>query len=315
MQKSGDIGRLQPPVAGSVLLGNSPPHHTVPPPPPRPLLERGAIGKGSVSENLRDREVGFRRVCGLHSIIKIQNFMKRIQGIVILGVLLFTSVGLSAQKWKSGIEGEGKKVTKTLDLPPIHSVHLNVSGDVLLSQGSAQEVRVEAQANIIENLRTEVQDGVWEIKFKKSVRNYDGLVIHITVPTLKEVAISGSGEVKSRTPFKGLDDLRLTISGSGDLEMEVEARRLRATISGSGDMDLAGSATEAEMEISGSGDISAYDLRTEACRVNLVGAGNCRVWAEQELNATLSGAGDISYKGSPRVKSQISGAGDVVARN
>ncbi len=233
-----------------------------------------------------------------------------------LGVLLFSAVGLSAQKWKSGgIEGEGKKITKTLDLPAFHSIHLNVAGDVVLSQGSPQEVRVEAQANIIENLRTEVKDGVWEIKFKKSVRNYDGLVIHITVPTLKEVAIGGSGEVRSATPFKGLEELRLAISGSGDLEMEVEAQRLWASISGSGDMDLAGSAAKADMEVTGSGDISAYDLRTDACKVNLVGAGNCRVWAEQELIATISGAGDIYYKGTPRVKSQISGAGDVVARD
>ena len=85
-------------------------------------------------------------------------------------ILLFTSSACT-QNWSpgTGINGEGPKVMKTLDLASFDGLSLAISADVMVKQGSAQSVKIEAQQNIIDNLKKEVKDGVWKISFNKNV--------------------------------------------------------------------------------------------------------------------------------------------------
>ncbi|MBK9013794.1 MAG: hypothetical protein IPM82_06730 [Saprospiraceae bacterium] len=69
-------------------------------------------------------------------------------------ILLFASSACT-QNWSSGpgITGEGPKVTKTLDLASFDGLSLAISADVMIQQGSSQSVKIEAQQNIIDNLK------------------------------------------------------------------------------------------------------------------------------------------------------------------
>ncbi len=231
--------------------------------------------------------------------------------------LLFSFLAIqscTAQNWYgSKVSGEGPIVTRSLDIPSFEGIHLTLPGEIYLRQGNVQSVEVQGQDNIIALLEREVNGGVWKIKTERGVRNAKKLKFHIVVPNLREVKVSGSGDIKSENTFRNLGDLRLEISGSGDIQFEFEGKEVEARISGSGDMELEGSAQRIGMSISGSGDIDALDLVSEEASIRISGSGDVSIHCQEMLEVRTSGSGDVHYRGQPRVSSKISGSGNLVS--
>lgn len=233
---------------------------------------------------------------------------------LLLGLLLMGST-LSAQGWGWGIKGEGAVVRKKIKLESLEGISLSISCNVYLTQGDHQSVEVEGQENIIQNISRKVENGNWKIRFEESVRGYEKLNIYITLPHLKQVGVSGSGDVVGKSKFS-TEDVHLAISGSGDIRLELVAKDVQATISGSGDIGLSGKCGNLGITMSGSGGVSAGNLLARNVKVTISGSGDVDVHAEESLNATVSGSGDIRYGGNPpNVKSRISGSGDVSKKN
>lgn len=217
-----------------------------------------------------------------------------------------------AQSWlKGSITGEGDVVKQEIKLDKFTGVSLDFSGDIFLIQGGGQKVVVEAQQNIIENIRRDVKKDVWHVQFEKNVRKAKPVKIYITVPLLSYVAVSGSGDIRSDGHFSNQDDLKLRVSGSGDIKMSLDARAVESSISGSGSITLAGSGVSNEIHISGSGDVDAADLKVQNSTVSISGSGDVKVYVTGDLDARISGSGDIRYRGDCNVKARVSGSGDV----
>ena len=97
---------------------------------------------------------------------------------------------IQAQSWYgSGITGEGNKVTETVNLSAIKAIGLAIDADVYLTQGSNQSIKIEAQRNILDNIKRDVEDGYWKIKYVKDVKKHAGVKIWITVPELTKIAV------------------------------------------------------------------------------------------------------------------------------
>jgi hypothetical protein len=236
--------------------------------------------------------------------------------ILVFGLVALFSFNAQAQNWwKSGISGEGPIVKRTLDLSSFDKVVLTNNAKVYLRQGSSQSVEVEAQQNIIDNLVKEVSDNTWKIRFDDPVRRYDGMKVYITIPSLTGVRLSGSGSIISENTFTGIDELGVSISGSGDIRLSVEANMIDSHISGSGDIRLAGRTDKHGISISGSGEVEAYDLTSSSCKVRISGSGDCQIEVQEDLEVRISGSGDVNYKGRPRISSRISGSGDINGRS
>ena len=209
------------------------------------------------------------------------------------------------------VKGSGAMVKKELKLDKFSGVDLGISGDVILTKGSTQKVVVEGQQNIIDLLKTEVSNGIWKIGFTRGVNNYKGFKIFITIPTLKTVGVSGSGNIDGTNSFDNLDDLYIFVSGSGNVDLDASAKSMNTKLSGSGNIILKGESNSQAIKISGSGNIKAYDLNVETANVHISGSGSCHLNVSQKLEAKISGSGDISYKGDPNVNAKVSGSGDV----
>ncbi len=235
---------------------------------------------------------------------------------LVLGLVALFQLNAQSQNWwGKGMNGEGPIVKRSLDLDGFDKIVLTNNAKVYLRQGSSQSVEVEAQENIIENLVTDVSDNTWKIRFDKPVRRYEGMKVYITVRTLEGVRLSGSGSIIGENTFTGLDELGVSVSGSGDISLDVEANIIDTHISGSGDIRLAGRTDKHGISISGSGEVEAYDLNSNACKVRISGSGDCEVEVQEDLEVRISGSGDVNYKGRPRVSSRISGSGDIHGRS
>ena len=168
----------------------------------------------------------------------------------------------------------------------------------------------------MEYIKTEVKDGKLTIKQKKGINlkpsNWNkGIRITVPVEDINGVSLSGSGDIVGKTILQS-DNFKTSISGSGDITLEVEAKSLNASMSGSGDLRLSGKATDFGVSVSGSGDIRAYDLQADFVEAQVSGSADLKVTANQMLKARVSGSGDITYKGNPKkIDTRSSGSGDI----
>jgi hypothetical protein len=221
--------------------------------------------------------------------------MKKIR-ISFFALFAILCLSFSAQaQWGKSIKGEGPRVTKTLNLDDFSKIALSFGAEVHLSQGNKQKVVIKAQQNIIDLLDKEIRGDRWRIGFENKVnlKSHDGIDIYITLPEVEALSIAGSGSIIGETAFKNLDDLEISIAGSGDIELE-----------GTGD-DL-------EVSIAGSGDVKLRDFKVNDCEVSIAGSGDCEVHVDGKLAVSIAGSGDVKYKGSPdKVQSKVAGSGDV----
>jgi len=206
--------------------------------------------------------------------------------------------------------GSGNVTSETRTVDTFHSVDLRGWGNLYVTQDGASDIRIEAEDNILPILQTYVRDGVLVIEQKefKCVRPKKPVNVYVAMDEVKQLTLSGSGKIIGQTKITS-DSLGVKVSGSGDIDFDVDTEKLRTTISGSGNAQLKGDATTHDITISGSGDIQSYDLDTEKSTVKVFGSGKSEVSVSDELDVTITGSGDVYYKGDPVINTQITGSG------
>ncbi len=221
-------------------------------------------------------------------------------------------VSTSAQNGNNVVKGEGEVVKQEFNLSELDGIQLSIAADVFLTQGKTQKVEIEAQQNVIDNIKKEVRNGSWNIEYEKNVKNAKDVRIYITLATIEDIVLSGSGSITTKGKFKDLDDVDIAMSGSGEIRFEADAEEVDLAMSGSGDVNLSGSGESLDIAISGSGDVNALSFSVEECAVAVSGSGDVAVNVSGELNVAVSGSGDVKYKGDAKIQSRIVGSGDVV---
>ncbi len=212
------------------------------------------------------------------------------------------------------IRGSGSNVVEVLNMNEFDGLSLKTSVNVFITQGPVFEVRAEGQANVIRELELDVRNGFWEIEFDRCIRNMDDFSIYITMPNIRDLQISGSGDIYGENIFI-TDDINLRISGSGDMDLALDSDDINTTISGSGDMRLEGTADDLVVNITGSGDLFAFDLVCSSADIEIRGSGDAEVFVDDVLDVRITGSGDVFYKGDPSVDTRITGSGDVIDAN
>lgn len=209
------------------------------------------------------------------------------------------------------LEGEGDTESRTLDLSRVEGVKVQGNTRVYIQRGSRQQVEVKGQPNILDELKTNVDGGVWEIGFERCLRDHETVEVYLTVPQLSSAKVSGSGYVELQDRFRSRE-FDAAVSGSGDIKGKIDTENLSSRISGSGTIELSGAAREQEVRISGSGNHYAFDLRSKRANVHISGSGKAQVRATDELDADISGSGRVYYKGNPDTNLDVSGSGKVI---
>lgn len=212
------------------------------------------------------------------------------------------------------IKEPGPEISVDLDLPSIDAIELALPGEVFITQGPIQQITVEAGERLINELELGVSNGLWRIDTDRCVRDADRLRVFITLPTITELGIIGSGDIVSEN-FLQTDDMLLYIQGSGDMDLGLDSDDLEIDITGSGDILLEGTADQVDLRISSSGDFRAFDLECFRAKINISGSGDAEVNVIDELDVRISGSGDVKYKGNPSIDVVISGSGRVIDAN
>ncbi len=229
---------------------------------------------------------------------------------VLIPVVIILLFGFS---WIVG-RGSGTLTTETRDVTNFSRVELSGTGNLVITQGETESLKIEAEDNLIGKIKSTVSGGTLKIGPRNEflVWNFwptEDITYTLSVKDLSRVSVSGSASVTS-TKLSG-DALEIRISGSGEVTLGVEVKTFTASISGSGSFALSGIADTLDVDISGSGKIQAENLVTNDTKVKISGSGKAVVNAAKTLGVTISGSGNVEYVGTPAVTQSISGSGDI----
>jgi hypothetical protein len=183
-------------------------------------------------------------------------------------------------------------VAETRDLAPFSRVELAGVNRMTIGVGSEQLVTVRADDNVLNLITTEVADGLLVVDETDGIEAVAPMSVEVTVPSLEEVRLSGSGTIV----VDGHDLAALDVS-----------------LPGTGTVRAAGTVTTLTIDVAGTGAAELRELVARDARVTLSGTGAVFVNVTGTLDARVSGTGSVVYTGDPeRVVREIAGAGAVV---
>ena len=226
------------------------------------------------------------------------------------GCIVIDLNGCSSAK----VTGSGNVVSETRQVAEFNKIHIKGAGKAFLTQGDRPAIEIKTDDNIMPVIKTEVTEGKLVVSHEGYNLRPTTLNYFITVGDLKAVAVSGSADITGNGIFAS-DNFSADISGSGDMQLELEVGSLESDISGSGSMLFSGKTDFLDASITGSGDISALDLEARNVSLKITGSGDCEVSASETLNVKITGSGDVKYKGSPQISQKITGSGKLRRRN
>lgn len=236
--------------------------------------------------------------------------MKRINFLTVVIITILATISLEAQSWKT-VHGNHNVVKKERKAGNFTGIKVSSGIDVILTQGADESLVIEADENLHEYIVTEVKNGVLHIYSDASIHDAEKKVAYVSMKEINYLGTTSAGDISGKTPVKA-NELELSSSSAGSINLRIEVTKLSADLSSSGDMTLSGTADMMDADLSSAGDLNAYDLLVREANVSASSAGDAGINVTERLTARASSAGDIYYKGDPRyIDAHASSAGGV----
>lgn len=231
--------------------------------------------------------------------------MRKVKFAALFSLILALAIGCDA------MHGSGRVIREVREMGYFNQVSFSGIGQLIVTQGDRESVVIEAEDNLIADLRTEIANERLVIGFQAAPPiPTRPIVVTLSLKDLISLELAGVGSIQADR--LQAEDLKLEVSGTGTLEIAaLNADRLTVSGSGAGDIEVSGEVSTQQVALSGAGQYKASDLKSQMATIDIGGIGNAIVWATQYLAVNLSGVGSVAYYGSPRVVQEISGIGSI----
>ena len=237
--------------------------------------------------------------------------MKSLKYLAVIFLVCFTSTNLLALK---KIEQSEIRNVKNF-----HAIKVSTGIDLYITMGDEESVRLEADDDIIDNIKTEVKDGTLHIymKQKNSWFNWGfskPRKVYVKVKELDRIDASSGSDVKSENTLKG-ERMEIEASSGSDVDLDLYYKTVSLSSSSGSDARLTGKAKTLIAEASSGSDINTRELKAAICKLKASSGSDISASVSDELYAKASSGADIRYFGNPSIKdTNESSGGDVSNR-
>lgn len=190
-----------------------------------------------------------------------------------------------------GVQGSGAAKSERRAVSDFSKIEASGAVNLTIRTQNDFDVSVEADDNLLEHIKTEVDGDTLKIYSQGSISTKTGINIKILMPEIKALDLSGaSSAVVSNVKTESLD---LNAGGASKIKIDGTAKNL-------------------ESDATGASRIDAENLTVENAEAEASGASSQIISASNDLNLTASGASNISYTGEPKnIKQNSSGASSI----
>ena len=220
-------------------------------------------------------------------------------------LLLFSTLLITAQN-------SGEK-----DLETFRGVAVSSSVEATLVKGDKNHIYVEVKNVDLNDVKVEIDDGILYVGKKNKNWNIswgNGKRIKAIITYADELSYlsaSSSADLVADEIVHS-DQLKIRVSSSGDMNVEVDAQALDIDISSSADLNIKGSAHKAQIDASSSADLNGKKLVVDEVKVSASNSADVYIHVKNKLKAKASSSADIVYYGNPtNVDRSSSSSGDI----
>jgi hypothetical protein len=210
-----------------------------------------------------------------------------------------------AQEKRETIEGNGKSVTRDVNVTSFDALKASGIYELKLSQGDKESVRIEADENLQEyfNVRNEGNRLVIDMdKIKnKGFKSKNKIRVYITFKKLKEMELSTIGNVASEEHL-AFDDLNVSNKSVGNVDLDLTVNKLDLKNTSVGNVRLSGKAQDAVVRNTGVGSLEAGSFVVQTMNIENTGVGGAEVNAQKNLKVKDSFLGKVENKGAAQVR-------------
>ncbi|WP_423145950.1 head GIN domain-containing protein [Rubrolithibacter danxiaensis] len=209
------------------------------------------------------------------------------------------------------INGSGHQVSQNRTVEPFTSIETGGSVKLILKQDSSQQLKIVADDNIQEHIRTTVSGDRLSIDMDGNFCNSGSITVYATAKNFTGVEASGSVELINEDTLN-VQDFHLGLSGASKVNLNINAANFKTDASGSAEIHLKGQARSHEVSLSGSGEVDAFDFVVGNYKIQTSGSSRCRINVLNQLDVETSGASEIEYRGNPKtVNNSQSGSSSI----
>ena len=230
---------------------------------------------------------------------------KRRYGDFFLRLLLLAIFGPASSCSRDGCPlSSGSSVSRTRSLPGFHEIILYDNVNLILTQDSVQQVRVEGGGNLLPGIQTTVADSALTIRDNNKCSLLrspgDPVNVYISSGLLNTITYYGAGNVVSTNTLRNASFIVNCWMGSGSIKLDVVASSVSAYARNqSVDITLTGSADNAWVYCQEVGSVDLSGLVAQVVFVESKSVRDTYVNATNSMKVTINYKGNVYYKGNP----------------
>jgi hypothetical protein len=207
------------------------------------------------------------------------------------------------KKEKIKVEGSGNVISNNVSVQPFDQLDVSGVFHVQLSQGSKEEVKIEADDNLQQYFEVKNEGSKLVINMQKDI-NFSAkkkIRVYVTFKNLTDMNLKTVGDVSSEENLS-FSDLKLGNKSVGDVDLKLTAKSVDLDNKSVGDMTLSGKADNVVIRNKSVGSLNAGTFVVQKMDIDNHGVGSAEVNAEKELKVKDSFLGKVNNKGAATAK-------------
>jgi len=213
----------------------------------------------------------------------------------------------------------GDFTSQSRSINGFNSISLTDNINLYITQDSVFSLTVEAGANLLKLIKTEVIDSCLYLKNKNKcnwVRSFKNKInVYLKCKEIKHIKyINASGNINTTDTFH-LKNFELEFrSSTGDVDVTINADSSWFNIySGPASIKVKGKSRVNFVYMEGTGLADLINLKTDHSIIDNKSSNNCFVNVQNKLDVKISYIGDVYYTGNPYIiNTLISGSGKLI---
>ncbi|WP_313804139.1 head GIN domain-containing protein [Flavobacterium sp.] len=212
------------------------------------------------------------------------------------------------------VEGNGNVMTKSRDVSDFTSVSASNGLEVILVQGPTSEIKVEADENLHQHIKTEVNEGELKIFTDANLRNAKEKKVYVQLAKLNTLESSSGASVTSKNAFDNTS-MNVSSSSGSEIDLKVNVASLNCQSSSGSEIKVSGKADKLDTESSSGSSIDAKQLTTKTAFADSSSGSSIDLQSPETLTAEASSGSSISYETEPKTLQKKASSGGSIGRD
>lgn len=232
--------------------------------------------------------------------------------IIKLVVASILAVVMSSCNINFGVKGNGhvktveRTVTGTYD-----EIEVSRGLDVYLTQGDTESIKVQADENLHDIIKTKIEGNVLKIYAEENISFSEVQKVMVSFKNVSRISASSGSDVFSTNTFN-TESIKLETASGSDMTLDINAKSIDCSASSGSDLKVSGSTINLIANASSGSDIDAKGLKAQTTHVEASSGADISVHTTKELYADANSGGDIKYSGNPsKIKKNDSVSGSI----